>query len=236
MDAPKGSDQDTAMYFTLAVSVDCVVFGFDGSGLNVLLIERGNAPYEGMWALPGDLVHPKEDLDMSALRILRELTGVTNVYLEQVKTFGDVHRHPLGRVLTVSYFSLVKTADYNIKGYSWAKDAGWYNVKDLPPLAFDHEEILQACLVRLRRRVRARPIGFELLPEKFSLSELQLLYESILGVSLDKRNFRKKILAMNLLKESNEVRQGLAHRPAKLYSFDAERYQQLIQDGFTFAL
>lgn len=223
-------------YFTLATSVDGVVFGFDEDGLKILLINRGAEPFRGMWALPGDLVKPNEDLDFAAKRVLRELTGLDNVYLEQVRTFGRLDRHPLGRVLTVAYFSLIKIKDYNVQYASWAEDAGWFHINKLPPLAFDHEEILAACLLRLRRRVRARPIGFELLPEKFTLSKLQHLYESILGNELDKRNFRKKILAMNLLLPLGEVQNGVAHRPAKLYRFDNERYAQLVSDGFTFAL
>ena len=223
-------------YFTLATSVDGVVFGFDEDGLKILLINRGAEPFRGMWALPGDLVKPNEDLDFAAKRVLRELTGLDNVYLEQVRTFGRLDRHPLGRVLTVAYFSLIKIKDYNVQYASWAEDAGWFHINKLPPLAFDHEEILAACLLRLRRRVRARPIGFELLPEKFTLSKLQHLYESILGNELDKRNFRKKILGMNLLLPLGEVQNGVAHRPAKLYRFDNERYAQLVSDGFTFAL
>jgi 8-oxo-dGTP diphosphatase len=224
-------------YFSLASSVDCVVFGFDDEGIKILLIQRGTAPFENMWALPGDLVHPLEDLDHAAQRVLLELTGLSDVYLEQVHTFGRVDRHPLGRVLTVAYFSLVKVKDYtDVHAASWASEARWINLKNLSDLAFDHREILDACLLRLRKRVRARPIGFELLPEKFTLSELQYLYESILGEKLDKRNFRKKILSMHLLLPLDEVQIGVAHRPAKLYRFDMKRYEKLVSEGFTFAL
>jgi 8-oxo-dGTP diphosphatase len=223
-------------FFTLALSVDGVVFGFDQEGLKILLINRGAEPFRGMWALPGDLVAPSEDLDLAAKRVLHELTGLDKVYLEQVRTFGRLDRHPLGRVLTVAYFSLIKIEDYQVQHASWAADAGWFNIQQLPLLAFDHEEILLACLTRLRRRVRARPIGFELLPEKFTLSTLQHLYESILGTELDKRNFRKKILAMDLLESLSEVQNGVAHRPAKLFRFDQQRYNQLVAEGFSFAL
>lgn len=227
---------NTSPFFTLAASVDCVLFGFDQGKLKVLLIQRGTEPFKGMWALPGDLLRPDEDLDFAAKRILDSLTGLQNVYLEQVRTFGRVDRHPLGRVLTVAYFSLVKTDDYDARAASWANDAQWHHVKDLPELAFDHQEILDSCLNRLRKRVRARPVGFGLLPEKFTLSNLQDLYEAVLGEELDKRNFRKKILSMNLLIELTESQSGVAHRPAKLYKFDQSRYQKLVQDGFTFAL
>jgi 8-oxo-dGTP diphosphatase len=228
--------QELRPYFTLALSVDGVVFGFDQEGLKILLINRGAEPFRGMWALPGDLVGPDEDLDLAAKRVLCELTGLGNVYLEQVRTFGRIDRHPLGRVLTVAYFSLIKIEDYQVQHSSWAADAGWFNIQKIPPLAFDHEEILNACLTRLRRRVRARPIGFELLPEKFTLSTLQHLYESILGTEMDKRNFRKKILAMDLLEPLDEAQNGVAHRPAKLFRFDKARYNQLVAEGFSFAL
>lgn len=225
-------------YFTIAASVDCVIFGFDSTtGLKVLLVNRGNyEPYENMWALPGDLVHPEEDLDDAAKRVLMELTGLEKVYLEQVRTFGNPNRHPLGRVLTVAYFSLIRSDEYNVLVSSWAKDAEWVNVRELPALAFDHKDILAACLRRLQRRVRARPVGFELLPDKFSLSDLQYLYESILGVKMDKRNFRKKILAMNFLLPLAEAQNGVAHRPAKLYAFDQKNYRRLVDEGFTFTI
>lgn len=227
---------DISLFNSFAVSIDTVLFGFDDQGLKALLIYRGAAPFPNMWALPGDLVSPSEDLDSAAKRILFDLTELEDIYLEQVRTFGAVDRHPLGRVLTVAYFSLVRVSDYHAHPNSWARDAKWVNVNELPELAFDHSEILQTCLKRLRKRVKARPIGFELLPQKFSLSELQYLYECILGESLDKRNFRKKILSMNFLKPLTDIQQGVAHRPAKLYSFDVERYEQLVTEGFNFAL
>lgn len=189
-------------------------------------------------ALPGDLVYPNEDLDAAAERVLEELTGLRGVYLEQVKAFGAVNRHPLGRVITVAYYSLIKIADYALTPASFARSAHWHKVTEVGELAFDHNDILETCLRRLQRKVRTTPIGFELLPQKFTLSELQQLYDVILNLpkKLDKRNFRKKILAMNVLIELNEVQEGVAHRPARLYRFDPEKYEQFVSEGFSFGI
>ncbi|MBU6341285.1 MAG: NUDIX domain-containing protein [Bacteroidetes bacterium] len=223
-------------FFKSAFSVDNVIFGFDGGDLKVLLIQRGAAPYKGKWALPGDLVYPNEDLDTAAQRVLEQLTGLRNVYLEQVKTFGAVDRHPLGRVITIAYYSLIKISDYTVTPASFAQSAKWHSVNKVTELAFDHNEILFSCLNRLKRKVRMTPVGFELLPPKFTLTELQQLYESVLSPSkgLDKRNFRKKMLSMNLLVELTESQAGVAHRPAKLYQFDREKYEEFLAEGFSF--
>jgi len=223
-------------FFKSAFSVDNVIFGFDGGDLKILLIQRGAAPYKGKWALPGDLVYPNEDLDTAAERVLEQLTGLRGVYLEQVRAFGAVDRHPLGRVITIAYFSLIKISDYTVTPASFAQSAKWHSVSQVGELAFDHNEILESCLKRLKRKVRMAPIGFELLPPKFTLTELQQLYESILAPpkGIDKRNFRKKILSTNLLYDLNQVQEGVAHRPAKLYQFDREKYEQLVADGYSF--
>jgi len=223
-------------FFKSAFSVDNVIFGFDEGDLKILLIKRGAIPHKGLWALPGDLVYPKEDLNSAAARVLEELTGLQDVYLEQVRTFGAVDRHPLGRVITIAYFSLIKISDYNLNASSFASKTKWHSVSKVEDLAFDHNEILEACVRRLKRRVRGRPIGFELLPPKFTLTELQHLYEAILETHLDKRNFRKKILSMNLLVDLNQTQEGVAHRPAKLYQFDKERYEEFVSLGYTFDL
>ncbi len=223
-------------FFKSAFSVDNVIFGFDEGGLKVLLIKRGTVPYKGKWALPGDLVYPNEDLNTAAQRVLEELTGLKEVYLEQVRTFGSVDRHPLGRVITIAYYSLIKISDYVLTPASFAKKAKWHSITDVEDLAFDHNEILAACCERLKEVVRTRPVGFELLPPKFTLTELQHLYESILVTELDKRNFRKKILSMNLLIDLNETQEGVAHRPAKLFQFDEEKYRNFINEGFSFEL
>jgi 8-oxo-dGTP diphosphatase len=223
-------------FFKSAFSVDNIIFGFDGGELKVLLIYRGAAPYKGRWALPGDLVYPNEDLDTAAARVLEQLTGLRDVYLEQVKTFGAVDRHPLGRVITVAYYSLIKINAFNVTPASFAQSAKWHSISEVGELAFDHNEILDSCLKRLQRKVRTAPVGFELLPPKFTLTELQQLYESVLNApkGLDKRNFRKKILSMNLLIELPELQEGVAHRPAKLYQFDKEKYEQFVSEGYVF--
>lgn len=223
-------------FFKSAFSVDNVIFGFDEGDLKVLLISRGAEPFKGMWALPGDLVYPNEDLDSAAGRVLEELTGLRDVYLEQVNAFGAVNRHPLGRVITVAYYSLIKISNYTVTPASFAQQAKWHSLSDVNTLAFDHNEILDACYQRLKQRVRTRPVGFELLPPKFTLTELQHLYEAILETDLDKRNFRKKILSMNLLVDLDETQEGVAHRPAKLYQFAQERYEKLVREGFSFEL
>ncbi len=223
-------------FFKSAFSVDNVIFGFDGSDLKILLIHRGAAPFKGKWALPGDLVYPNEDLDTAAGRVLEQLTGLREVYLEQVKTFGAVDRHPLGRVITIAYYSLIKISDYVVTPASFAQSASWHSVSEVDALAFDHNEILDTCLKRLKLKVRMAPIGFELLPPKFTLTELQQLYEAILVQKLDKRNFRKKILSMKLLLDLNELQEGVAHRPAKLYQFDQKNYEEFVANGFSFGL
>lgn len=225
-------------YFKSAFTVDNVIFGFDEGDLKVLLMQRGEAPYEGKLALPGYFVNPSEDLDAAAKRVLRELTGLKNVFLEQVKTFGTVDRHPFGRVITVAYFSLIKISHFTLQASSIAQNVRWHSISDVrrTELAFDHDKILDACFQRLKWLIRTRPVGFELLPRKFTLTELQHLYEAILEVPLDKRNFRKKILSMELLIDLDESQEGVAHRPAKLYQFDRSRYEQLISEGFSFEL
>ncbi len=214
-------------FFKSAFSVDCVVFGVDENDLKILLINRGAEPYKGMWALPGDLVNPDEDLDTAARRVLKDLTGVQDVYLEQVETFGRVDRHPLGRVITIAYYALVKITDYKLDPSSWAEDAEWHSVEQIRELAFDHEEILKSCQSRLRQKLKSEPLAFNLLPEKFTLTELQSVYEVVFGEELDKRNFRKKIMTMGFVKDLNELQEGVAHRPAKLYGFDKNGYETL---------
>ncbi len=221
-------------FFGAACTVDNVIFGFDEGDLKILLIKRGEEPFSDEWALPGHFVYPSEDLENAAVRVLEEMTGLHNVFLEQVHTFGEANRHPFGRVITVAYFSLIKIADYKLQPAGIAKKAKWVPISEVTDLPFDHSEILEACFQMLKRLVRTRPVGFELLPPKFTLTELQHLYEAILEVSLDKRNFRKKILSMNLLIDLNESQEGVAHRPARLFSFDQGKYQEFLSDGFNF--
>lgn len=223
-------------FYKFAVSVDCMALGFHAGNLEILLIKRGTAPHKGAWALPGDLVYPYENIDCAAKRILSELTGLQDMYLDQARAFGEVNRHPVGRVITVGYFSLIKRHLHNAEASSWAEKLVWHNVNTVPKLAFDHNDVLESALDRLRKRIRRQPVGFNLLPEKFTLLELQGLYESILNETFDKPNFRKKVLDMKLLEPLNEVQKNVAHRPAKLYKFNEKRYHELKEKGFDFAL
>lgn len=232
-------------FYKAAFTVDSVVFGFDEGDLKVLLIKRAKEPFFEKWGLPGYFVKEGEGLDAAADRVLEVLTGLKNVYLEQVHSFGRIDRHPEGRIITVAYFSLIKIKDYKLQSSSnfLAKRAEWHSLKDLGELAFDHNEIVNASFKMLKRRVRNQPIGFELLPPKFTLTQLQHLYEAILlsdappeNNKLDKRNFRKKILSMNILVDLNEMQAGVAHRPAKLYSFDKEKYRELENEGLSYEL
>ena len=195
----------TYKYPRAALTVDCVVFGFDESELKVLLIERGREPFKGKWALPGGFVQVNETLDEAARRELTEETGLKNVFLEQLFTFGAVKRDPRERVVSVAHYALVKLTDYKARAASDAANAEWFPVAKLPKLAFDHAEIIATALGRLQGKVRYQPIGFELLPPKFTLSELQHLYEAILETPLDKRNFRKKVLGFGLLAPLDET-------------------------------
>ena len=219
-----------------ALTVDCVVFGLDDTDLKVLLIQRVLEPHRHSWALPGGFVHMDETVDDAARRELAEETGITKVFLEQLYTFGSVDRDPRGRVVTVAYYALAKLSDHRIQASTDAENVAWFPFANLPTLAFDHREIFEVALERLRGKVRYAPVGFELLPPKFTLFQLQRLYEIILEQELDKRNFRKKILAMGLLVATDEVEQGVAHRAARLYRFDKRSYRQLTRQGFSFAI
>lgn len=222
-----------------ALTVDAVVFGLDleDDELELLLIQRDLEPFKGKWALPGGFVRMEESLDDAVKRELEEEAGLSNVFLEQLYTFGDVKRDPRGRVVSVAYYALVRLSDHRVKAATDAANAAWFSITDLPALSFDHDHIVETALKRIRGKVRYQPIGFELLPAKFTLTQLQKLYEIILERPLDKRNFRKKILSMGdggLLVDLNEVQQDVAHRAARLYRFDEKKYQALERKGFNF--
>ena len=218
------------------LSVDCVVFGFENNNLEVLLIKRKRNPEKGNWALPGGFALHSETLDQAAVRILEETSNVKNIYLEQVHAFSEIDRFPNRRVITVAYFALVNPEKHSIKPGIDTTDVKWHNVKDKIDFPFDHQKIFKSALRQLRQRVRYKPIGFELLPKKFSLSQLQSLYECILGQPLDKRNFRKKILGLKMLIQLDDYQKGVAHRAARLYKFDSKAYTVLKKQGFNFQL
>ncbi len=219
----------------MKLTVDCVVFGLDDAALRVLLIERGVAPFEGKWALPGGFVRDNESVDAGARRELAEETGLKDIFLEQLYTFGDVGRDPRERVVTVAYYALVHASSH-VQGATDARRAAWFDVHDVPKLAFDHAKILEVARERLRGKVRYQPIGFELLPEKFTLSQLQRVYELILERELDKRNFRKKVLSLGFVRDIGETQRAVAHRAAKLYRFDEKSYRALVARGFDLEL
>jgi 8-oxo-dGTP diphosphatase len=219
-------------YPRAALTVDCVVFGFAEAALHVLLIERGLEPFQGRWALPGGFVRVDETLDAAARRELREEAGLGNVFLEQLYTFGDLDRDPRERVVSVAYYALVKMSEHEAKAATDAANARWFPVAEAPRLAFDHAHILQTAVARLKGKVRYQPLGFELLPPKFTLSQLQRLYEVVLGTELDKRNFRKKVLGLGLLVPLQETKMLGRHRPAQLFRFDAGKYEKFKQRGY----
>jgi 8-oxo-dGTP diphosphatase len=219
-----------------ALTVDCVVFGLDDESLKVLLVQRRRPPFAGKWALPGGFVEMDETLEAAARRELREETGLEHIYLEQLYTFGDLDRDPRERTVSVAYHALVKLSGHRVQASSDARRTAWFPVADVPPLAFDHNRILEVACQRLRGKVRYQPIGFELLPAKFTLRQLQHLYETILGRRLDKRNFRKKILSLGILEELNEVEAGVPHRAARLFRFNRSKYDRLVKQGVDFEL
>jgi len=202
-------------YFNIAISVDCVLFGYEDKELKVLLITSDLEEFEGLYSLLGDLIKTNEDLDTASYRILKERTGMDDVYLQQVQAFGGINRHPSGRVITIAYYSLIDIKHHKLQ--LTHNELHWHAVNDIKKLAFDHKTILEACLERLRQEIIEHPIVFNLLPQKFSLRQLQELYQAILGVELDRRNFRKKISIKDWLIDLNEMETNVPHRPGKLY-------------------
>lgn len=220
----KNGETLVASYPKLPITVDCVIFGFDDNELKVLLIRSDLEKYKGLWSLLGDVVQQNEEIDAAAYRVLEQRTGMSDVCLEQVKAFSHPKRHPGGRVITIAYCSLI-----NIKHHSLQitdNELHWHSVSTLKTMAFDHKEILETCHSWLQKAIQENPIGFNLLPDKFSLRELQNLYEAILGINLDRRNFRKKFAAMDLLIDLDEMEQDVPHRPGKLYQFNFEKYRK----------
>ena len=189
---------------------------------------------KGQWALPGGWVNYNENIDDAAYRLLKDLTGMSNIYLEQLRAFGDVDRYPDKRVITIAYFALIKSEDYQLIPGFTASDVRWVNIHDVDDLPYDHMEILQFGFHQLKRKLKYEPVGFNLLPEKFTLGQLQELYEAILEIKLDKPNFRRKMKKMNLLIHCEEKQTGVSHRAAQLYRFDLKVYDRLKREGFIF--
>ena len=217
-----------------AISVDCVVFGSDKESLKVMVLECNMPPFEGLPSLVGDLVRPDETMDQATERILVNRTGMENLYLEQVETFSAVDRHPLGRVVSTAYYALMRVEDYIFRHIETHDKISWKNINEIGQMAFDHKIILENSLERLRRSLIEKPIGFSLLPNRFTLKQLQLLYELILNIKLDKRNFRRKLKALDILEEHKDTQRDVSHRPAKLYSFDQSAYLDKKKNGIEF--
>jgi len=219
-----------------ALSIDCLIFGFKNGRLDILLVKHAKGISKGKWALPGGWITYGESVDQAAQRILKSLTGISDIYLEQLKTFGEPDRYPTKRVITIAHIALVNESHYSLIPGFTASDAQWFNIHEVPDLPYDHEGILKFGFTHLKHKVRHEPIGFNLLPEKFTLLGLQGLYEAILETQLDKSNFRRKLAKMKLLKPCYEKQQDVSHRAANLYSFDKQIYDSLIRDGIAFEL
>jgi 8-oxo-dGTP diphosphatase len=219
-----------------ALSIDCLIFGFKKNELDILLVQHGEGISKGKWALPGGWIRYNESTDDAAARLLSDLTGVSHIYLEQLRSFGNVDRYPSKRVITIVYYALVKPENYTLHPGFTATDAQWFKISEVPELPYDHAEILENGLIHLKHKVRHEPIGFNLLPKKFTLLQLQELYEAILEKKLDKPNFRRKLMKMNLLDPCKEKQTDVSHRAANLYRFDKKIYDKLTEKGFTFEL
>lgn len=213
-----------------SVTTDCVIFGFDGTKLSVLLIERGVEPYKDRWALPGGFLKMNEDADTGAKRELQEETGLEGAYIQQFYTFTAPERDPRERVITIAYYALVRMQD--VKGGDDAADARWFALDEVPQLAFDHDRILRKAELALRQQIHFEPVGFELLPEEFTIKELQNLYEAILGVRFDRRNFYNKMKRLEMLEQMEETVNPSQKKEAFLFRFNKAKYDELKQKGF----
>lgn len=217
------------------VAVDVIIFGFRAGKLEILLIKRSLEPSKGQWSLMGGFLKKDENLDNAAKRVLHELTGLRNVYLEQLHTYGEVNRDPAARVLSTTYFALINIADYDAH-ISPKYSAQWWDINRHPSLIFDHNEMTERALRQLKRQTKSQPIGFELLPRKFTLPQLQQLYEAIHQRQLDKRNFRKKILSQGFLEKLDEKDKSSSKKGAYLYKFNEQKYRELTHKGYQFTL
>lgn len=217
----------------ILVAVDCIIFGFDGNHLKALLIKRGFEPEKGKWSLMGGFVDKDENADKAAARVLYDLTGMKNIYMEQLHTFSDVNRDSAGRVISIAYFALINIADYN-QTLQAEHEAKWFPLNKIPPLIFDHKRMVIKAKEMLRQKVANHPIGFELLPQKFTLPQLQSLYEAIYESPFDKRNFTKKMLSLGILNKLDEKEKESSRKGAFYYVFDTVKYQRLHSNGLKF--
>lgn len=215
------------------VALDCIIFGFDRGELKLLIHKRRFEPARGGWSLFGGFLKEDESLEEAANRILHELTGLEEIYMEELQTYGDIDRDPAGRVISVAYFALIPAHRYS-EAYSTRYGATWVSLKDLPPLIMDHDTMVEKALRRLQRRASSQPIGFELLPKEFTIPQLQALYEAIFQSRVDKRNFRKKILSMGVLVKLEEKDMSNSRKGAFLYRFDKRKYRKLVEGGYDF--
>lgn len=213
-----------------SVTTDCVIFGYDGRDIKVLLIQRGIEPFKGMWAFPGGFLQMNETASECAARELKEETGLEEAFMEQFHTFSSVDRDPRGRVITIAYLALVKISD--VRGGDDAASAKWFSLSEIPSLAFDHDMILRMAFAKLKERIHFEPVGFELLPETFKMPDLQNLYESILEVHFDRANFSKKMLAMDILDEAEGRAADASRRIPKFYRFNKQKYEAMKAKGF----
>jgi len=219
-----------------SVTIDCVVFGYDGQDISLLLINRKEEPFKNMWTLPGGFLFLEETPEECAKRILKNKTGLANIFLEQLYTFAEVERDPRGRVISIVYYTLVNPKLFNLVLGDAATDIQWFAVNKIPKMGFDHKEIFKVALNRLKAKITYQPIGFELLEQKFTLTEIQFLYEAILQGPIDKRNFRKRMLESKVIKATGEKRTGLKNRAPELFEFDEQQYKKLLKEGYQFKI
>jgi 8-oxo-dGTP diphosphatase len=220
-------------YQKVLIAVDCIIFGFDGDQLKALLIKRAFEPEKGKWSLMGGFVDKDEDADEAARRVLNQLTGMKDIYMEQLYTFSEVDRDTAGRVVSIAYFALINIKDYN-EQLQLEHEAKWFPLNKIPALIFDHKKMVSKAKEKLRQKVANHPIGFELLPDKFTLPQLQSLYEAIYETPFDKRNFTKKMLSLGILTKLNEKEKETSRKGAFYYTFDTVRYQKLHSNGLKF--
>lgn len=220
----------------MKLTVDAVVFGYVEDDLKILLIKRKYEPFSNCWALPGGFVSNNESLESAVLRELKEETSIENIYLEQLYTFGNIDRDPRERIVSVAYYGLVKPEKFIISATTDASDVKWFSVNEIPDIAFDHKVIIDKAHSRLKSKLRYEPIGFELLPDKFPFSKLQKMYETIIGMKFDRRNFRKKFLKLEVLSELNEKQIGVSHKAGHLFMFNLDSYNNKKKTGFYFEI